>query len=87
MRNPHGYLTISGPDGVHEEDTALCGHCGGIVRVPAGKRADDVGGTCKQCMQFVCERCYARVGCLPFEEKLKCAEARGEALRSYGLAS
>lgn len=86
MRNPHGYLTISGPDGVEENDTATCNHCNGLVRVPPNQRAADVGGVCKQCMGFVCQACYARVGCVPFEEKLKRVEARGEALRSYGLA-
>lgn len=86
MRNPHGYLTISGPDGVVEQDTSLCNHCGGIVRMPPNKQPGDVGGVCKQCMGFVCDRCYSRVGCDPFERKLKRAEARGEALRSYGLA-
>jgi len=87
MRNPGGVLICSGPDGVTEADTDRCNHCGCIVLFKAGQGRGDIGGTCKQCMGFVCDRCYARIGCLPFEERLKRAEARGEALRSYGLAS
>lgn len=83
MRNPHGYLTITGPEGVVEMDTMLCNHCGGIVKVPPGQNPSDVGGICKQCMGTVCPRCYAMVGCTPFEKRIERMEARARARRSY----
>lgn len=83
MRNAHGVLISSGPDGVIEKDTLLCNHCNGIVLTQPKQSVNDVGGICKQCMSFVCLKCYSIIGCVPFEKKIEKLEARAAARRSY----
>lgn len=86
MRNPHGILITTGPDGVVETDTFLCGHCGGIVAVKPKQAPEDIGGMCKHCMAMTCRGCTARGSCTPFEKALERAEARDRARRSYDFA-
>lgn len=84
MRNPHGLLITSGPDGVVETDTYVCGHCNGIVLVKPKQRPEDIGGMCKQCMAMTCPACTAQGSCTPFERQLERMEASYHARRSYG---
>lgn len=87
MRNPGGFLCITEPESTFESDTFSCSHCvpRRIVKVGPKERPEDVGGLCKICMGLICPRCVARGNCDPFEKKLERREARGIALRSYGL--
>lgn len=66
-----------------ECDTLMCNHCNGIVKTEINKPVDDFGGTCKQCMSFVCLGCYAVVGCTPFEKRIAEMEARDMHRRAY----
>lgn len=100
MRKPGGYAVIVSPTesvaqfdrlrreqlhaGANEMDTFSCGHCGGVVHVPARADPANLGGLCKQCMRLICPRCLDR-GCEPLERKLERAEERDRTLRSYGL--
>jgi hypothetical protein len=86
MRNPHGILITSGPDGVVEADTFLCNHCNGIVMVKPKQAPEDIGGMCKQCMGMTCPRCTAQGSCTPFEKALQQQEARYHARRSFDFA-
>jgi hypothetical protein len=85
MRRPGGIFICSSPDGMTETDTFTCGHCNSIVAVQPKQRPEDIGGLCKQCMKLICACCVTRGNCDPLEEKLKRAEAREHALRSYGM--
>lgn len=100
MRKAGGYAVIVSPAdavanfdrlqrreiaaGTTEIDTFSCGHCGAIVHVMPRQDPADLGGLCKQCMKLICPRCLDK-GCEPLERKLERAEARDNALRSYGL--
>jgi hypothetical protein len=68
-----------------ECDTFTCGHCCVVVFVRPQERPEDVGGLCKQCMKLICPGCTDNGRCTPFEKRLARAEARLDALRSYGL--
>ncbi len=84
MRRPQGYAVLSAPERIVECDTFTCGHCQHIIHIPPRSNPEDLGGLCKVCMRLICPACLPK-GCMPFEEKLKKMEARGRALRSYGL--
>jgi hypothetical protein len=71
-------------EGLTEMDTFTCKHCSSVVHVMVRQRPEDLGGLCKQCMGLICPRCVG-LGCTPFEKKLEMVEARGRALRSYGV--
>lgn len=70
MRNPTGYATISGPEGIQEIDTFTCFHCNSIVHVKG-----DPGGFCRHCMKLICPKCVGQ-GCTPFLKKLERWENR-----------
>ena len=70
--------------GANGFDTMTCNHCNRLIHVKARNRPEDIGGLCKQCMRPICPFCLD-LGCTPFEKKLERWEARGRALRSYGL--
>ena len=100
MRNPGGYAVLTGPvdqrvefdgfrceqvsAGAQEIDTFTCFHCGRVIHVKPKMDAADLGGLCKLCMKLICPACLGN-GCSPLEKKLEQMEARGRALRSYGL--
>lgn len=100
MRNPGGYAVIVAPAaavvnfdrrqrqevpaGTTETDTYTCGHCGSVVHVLPRMDPAAIGGLCKQCMRLICPSCLDK-GCEPLERKLERAEAREQALRSYGI--
>lgn len=84
MRNPGGYIEITSADGYKREaDTFTCSSCNKIVVVEPMMRAEDLGGICPHTSKLICSSCVGNS--TPFEEKLKAIEARGAALRSYGL--
>lgn len=84
MQRPGGYAVITQHDGPQVEiDTFTCGHCNHVTHVKSRARPEDLGGLCKICMKPICTGCVGGV-CDPFEEKLRRAEARYHALRSYG---
>jgi hypothetical protein len=99
MRNPQGHATIVGDldrgaptiieGGLRhaevEIDTFTCGHCNAIKHVQPRCDPADLGGLCKQCMELVCPRCYAKGTCVPWEKEMLRREAKDAALRSYGL--
>lgn len=93
MRKPQGILTIFDPDpqrskgqvSTRECDTFTCSHCGKVVLVPVRCDPADAGGLCHTCAGLICGECVGRGVCDPLEEKLRRAEARGIALRSYGM--
>lgn len=86
MRNPGGYAIICEPGKSNLEfDTFSCRHCNRVIHVKAGARAEDLGGLCKICMGLICSACVDLGTCDPLEAKLARAEARYEALRSYGM--
>jgi hypothetical protein len=88
MRKPGGlFITSHGDGSVTEVDSFTCGHCNRPVAVPVKQRPEDIGGLCKQCMSMTCPRCTAAGHCTPFEKELERQEARGRALRSYGLGA
>lgn len=78
---PQGQVTITTPTGEVSYDTATCGHCNNLFAV-RGKRPEDIGGMCKECMKIICPSCVDK-GCTPFEKKLEAWEAKHAALRSY----
>lgn len=67
MRGAHGYAVVTGPGGVTEIDTTVCGHC---QRVTHLKPNEPPYATCKRCMQFICPHCYHAGGCKPVEKWL-----------------
>jgi len=77
----HGVLITSGPDGVIEEDTFACGHCGCIVTVKPMCDPADMGGRCTCCDSLICKHCVDK-GCDPMEKKLDRWEARARLLES-----
>lgn len=85
MRNPQGYSILVDPDAATvEADTFTCSHCNRIVTVKPLAPPSDMGGWCSVCAQLICDRCVGK-GCLPWEKNMERQEARGRALRSYGL--
>ena len=101
MRNEGGYSQIFFPDGrmrttadlngkrvningaMLETSTFTCFHCNVVVHVLP--RADvNAVGMCRNCMKPICEKCAA-LPCKPWEKKMMEAEARTQALRSYGV--
>lgn len=85
MYRPGGHFIVTSDEGEQWTDTFTCGHCNAVVAVPVKQQAADIGGLCKQCMKLICPGCVTRGHCDPLEEKLRRAEARHEALRSYGV--
>lgn len=79
-----GVLIISGEFVCDEFATFSCGHCNRPKIVKHKERAEDLGGHCAVCWSLVCPTC-AGGSCDPFEKKLERVEARGRALRSYGI--
>lgn len=77
MRNPSGYLIITG-ETTREYDTFTCCHCNSIVVVK--KEKDDVG-FCTLCFKPICANCNKEGVCVPFERKLEKIEKR--ALNGY----
>jgi len=85
MRRPCGYSIITDPEaGVKESDTFTCQHCQKVIFVKPFCDPADMGGRCTCCDGLICPNCVGK-GCDPVEEKLKRAEARYDALRSYGI--
>lgn len=81
-----GEYTYSEPDGKTKEgETFTCGHCNKVTFVKPWTDPADLGGLCKGCMRLVCGPCVDQLRCDPIEKKLERSEARGAALRSYGL--
>jgi hypothetical protein len=82
-----GYLLTSSieNDRVVEHKTFTCQHCNRLVIVKHKCRAEDLGGRCFCCGGLICAPCTGKFGCDNIEKKLERAEARYEALRSYGL--
>jgi len=86
LRREGGYALICDAIGNRTEmSTVTCSHTNSVIHVPPGKTIADVSGFCRACMGFIR---LSEVGkdCDVFEKKLERAEARYEALRSYGLA-
>ncbi len=71
MRNPGGYLVITGPESVEEYDTFTCGHCQRVVVVKHKAQASDLGGMCRLCMKLVCAECDTLGSCTPFEKQME----------------
>jgi hypothetical protein len=98
MRNAGGHALVTNPApaklslaglsceevgaGVFEVDTFTCKHCNCVRHVPVRSQGDEY--FCRNCMARICPPC-ADHPCIPFLKKLERAEARQEALRSYGL--
>lgn len=84
MRNPHGNLVITSPDGTVENDTARCVHCGGHFNV--GKASVK---WCGSCHDTVCEKAACSAPCergaLHFMREIEKQEARGRLLRAMGI--
>lgn len=86
MRNPGGVLISTDPfDGVQEHDTFTCEHCQKVSGVRPGQKPEDIGGLCKQCMGLLCPLCADKAVCTPWEKQMEIAEAKDQALRSYGF--
>ena len=99
MRKPQGYATLIDPGAprmVEEFDTRTCSHCGRIDHVKPFSDGTDLGGFCRKCSGLICQRCAIKAAhtgrCRPqeqwmreMEERHRRAEARLDALRSYGL--
>jgi hypothetical protein len=62
-----------------------CGHCNGITVIPAGKRAEDVGGDCYQCWRLICPSCAVSRVCYPFMRWVDEQEELGHWRRQIGL--
>jgi hypothetical protein len=84
MRKPGGIMICTSDTGVQERDTFTCFHCNSIVVVPP-KREAFVMGYCRCCDKPVCAACEGQGACVPFEERLRRAEASYHARRSYGV--
>ena len=87
MRKPGGtgMWTDLESDRVVEVDTFSCAHCNKVVFVPPKADPSLVGGFCMMCMKHICGPCTDDGRCIPLERRLEQNEARGRALRSYGL--
>lgn len=87
MRNPDGVFICTDSDGRETHvDAYRCGHCGLPKAIRTKTRDQDVGGYCMVCASNICPACLVSGRCEPFEAQLERVEARGRALRSYGLA-
>lgn len=81
-----GYFTFDEPEKPTVEiDSMTCGHCNFVTKIKPLCDPADAGGLCKQCMRLICKGCARTMRCDPIEKKLERAEARNEAIRSYGL--
>ena len=98
MRKPQGQAVLVGPSTVGDTpvgpkplqsesacDTFTCGHCQRVVHVMARSDPADSGGLCKCCMRLICPPCVEKGTCTPWEKAMEAAEARQDALRSYGV--
>ena len=87
MRNPDGVFICTGASGKESHvDAYRCGHCGLPKAVRVKHRDTDIGGWCRVCDSNVCPACMISGRCDPFERAIERIEAKGTALRSYGLA-
>lgn len=66
-------------------ETFACGHCNKQTFIKPMCDPAEIGGLCKGCMRLVCGPCVDQMRCDPIEKKLERQEARGSALRSYGI--
>ena len=80
-----GYLLITSPEGITENDTFGCAHCNNVVIVKAGRPAEESGGWCLHCSKCICRGCGTVGRCTPFEKKLDLYEKRAMSRRSMGL--
>lgn len=80
-----GYATIFG-DRTTEADTRQCVHCNAhcYSRSTDPKIECDPGGTCRNCMGWICSKCLAKE-CLNFEKKLTIYERRQDLFKKLGL--
>jgi hypothetical protein len=87
MFRPDGVFICTDAEGRETHtDSYRCGHCGLPQAVRMKTRDTDIGGWCRNCTSNVCPRCMVSGRCDPFEKAIERVEARGRALRSYGLA-
>lgn len=80
-----GYFEFNGPDGQTVVESFTCGHCNFVTQVPPRMDPADMGGFCRMCTRLICAGCASAMTCDVIEKKLERAEARGEAIRSYGF--
>ncbi len=91
MRYEGGLATLTSPEGQQRyASTFTCAHCGFLVHVKGGQRAEDVGGGCRQCLNvknplsgMICAKCVAIGTCTPFEKALERMERRAEYARLF----
>ncbi len=87
VHRPDGVFICTDAEGKETHiDSYQCGHCGMHNVVRTKTRDTDIGGWCRVCAKNVCPRCLTTGRCDPFEKAIERVEARGRALRSYGLA-
>ena len=73
MRNPGGYLILSGEGPDLEFDTFTCKHCNCVTIVKSDTNID----FCRLCMAAICSNCAGKP-CTPFEKILERMEAAGQ---------
>ncbi|MCH2220448.1 MAG: hypothetical protein MK097_09020 [Dechloromonas sp.] len=87
MLRPDGTFICTDAGGKEVQfDSYLCGHCGLPKAVRPKHLDEDIGGFCRLCTKNICPRCLATGRCDPLEAQIERSEARGRALRSYGMA-
>jgi hypothetical protein len=88
MLRPDGVFICTDASGRETHvDVYRCGHCGLPKAVRTKSRDDDIGGFCRVCTTNVCPACMVSGRCDPFEQRIERQEARGRAMRSYGLGA
>lgn len=98
MLRPGGYFVSTDPDptksqgqtAVTEKDTITCGHCNGLVLVPAMCKPEDMPyALCWGCRRHICLACdeirTRTLKCDVIENKLERWEASDRLKRDLGL--
>lgn len=72
-RKSFGYMIETNPGFTREMDTSTCGHCGRVSFIKPSPTGQIVvaPARCTICRGRLCEECYARGGCDPFEKQIE----------------
>jgi hypothetical protein len=83
-RRSTGYFIETNPEFTRESDTSTCGHCNRVsyIKPPVNGQVVVAPVRCTLCRARLCEECYAKCECDPFEKKMDREEQADRLRRS-----